>query len=69
MNFKFMIKSQYIYDILTLLCDGDEEGMALHAQIPYLTESRYDYTGGGVFVGFSYSPGIKHIEVKSQITL
>ena len=65
-----MIKSKFISDILDLLLDEDNEGIALRPQIEFLTDSKYNYTGGGLFVTFSHSDGIeKHKYSKSNLIL
>jgi|TARA_R110001599_G_scaffold24835_5_gene89439 hypothetical protein len=61
-----MLKSKFISDILTLLLDGDEEGILAAKQIPFLEESDYEYTGGGVCIGFSTSKGILDFKVKTK---
>jgi len=45
---------------LELLLDGYEEGIALKKQVDFLPDIRYDYTGFGGFVTFSYSNGISN---------
>jgi hypothetical protein len=56
-----VIKSKYITDILDLLLDGDNEGIAVRPQLKFLTDSKYDYTPSGLFVTFSHTDGIdKH---------
>lgn len=54
-----MITSKFINHILDLLLDGDELGKAVRLQIKFLSEKEYNYTGVGVFVSFSHSPGIE----------
>jgi hypothetical protein len=46
-----MIKSQFIKDILDLLLDG-REGQLFRHQFESLTDTKYKYTGSGVFVTF-----------------
>jgi hypothetical protein len=53
-----VIKSKYISDILDLLLDGDNEGVAVRPQLEFLTDAKYDHTGSGLFVTFSHSDGI-----------
>ena len=53
-----MIKSKYISDILDLLLDGDNEGIAVRPQLEFLTDTKYDFTGSGLFVTFSHGDGI-----------
>jgi hypothetical protein len=60
-----MIKSKYIADILDLLLDGDTAGASARLQIPFLTDEDYEYTGSGLFVGFSHTDGI--IKYKTSI--
>ena len=56
-----MINSKYISDILNLLLDGDNESIAVRPQLEFLTDTKYEYTGSGLFVTFSHSDGInKH---------
>ena len=65
-----MIKSKYILDILNLLLDGDDEGLSTRNQMPFLTEDNFEYTGSGLFVGFSYSEDIfNHKIAKSDLIL
>ena len=35
------------------MLDGDDDGLLLRKQIPFLTDSEYEYTGVGVVVAFS----------------
>jgi hypothetical protein len=53
-----MIKSKFISDIIDLLLDGDAEGIAARPQIQYLTDEKYDYSVGGLFVIFSHDEEI-----------
>ncbi|RAW00279.1 hypothetical protein [Pseudochryseolinea flava] len=55
-----MIKSKYIADILDLLLDGDELGQQARAQIAFLTEKNFDYTGVGLFVKFDHAEEIEN---------
>ena len=65
-----MVKSQFIKDILTLLLDGDKEGLVAKNQIDFLTESKFDYTGVGVFITFKRENGIEEFKVtKSDLIL
>lgn len=64
-----MIQSRFIADILDLLLDGDEDGVALRSQIPFLTDSDYEYTGAGLFVGFSHSEPINQFKLTSNTTV
>ncbi|WP_242927680.1 hypothetical protein [Pontibacter vulgaris] len=65
-----MVKSQFIKDILTLLLDGDKEGVEAKKQIDFLTESKIDYTGVGVFISFKYEKGIEKFKAtKSDLIL
>ncbi|HEY4651630.1 MAG TPA: hypothetical protein VIG72_09455 [Pontibacter sp.] len=65
-----MVKSQFIKDILTLLLDGDKEGLVAKHQIDFLTESKFDYTGVGVFITFKRENGIEEFKVtKSDLIL
>ncbi|WP_207214197.1 hypothetical protein [Brumimicrobium glaciale] len=54
-----MIQSKFIQDILTLLLEGDEESEEVKKQIDFLTETKFDYTGVGVFISFEHMNGIK----------
>ncbi|THU38044.1 hypothetical protein FAM09_15275 [Niastella caeni] len=58
-----MIKSKYISDILELLLDGDIDGLSAKQQLPFITEDDFEYTGGGLFVRFSYSNKIINYKV------
>ncbi len=64
-----MIQSRFIADIIDLLLDGDEEGTALRNQIPFLTDSDYEYTGAGLFVGFLYDKAIYQFKLTSSTIL
>ncbi|MEX2363968.1 MAG: hypothetical protein WD597_10100 [Balneolaceae bacterium] len=64
-----MLKSKFISDILTLLLDGDEEGILAAKQIPFLEESDYEYTGGGVCIGFSASKDILDFKITTKENL
>lgn len=61
-----MLKSKFISDILTLLLDGDENGILAAKQIPFLEEPDYEYTGSGVFIGFSASSSINDFKVTTK---
>ncbi len=61
-----MLKSTFISDILTLLLDGDRNGILAAKQIPFLEESDYEYTGSGVFIGFSSSSDISNFKVSTK---
>jgi hypothetical protein len=65
-----VIKSNYINDILELLLDCDEEGLSAKQQIPYLTETEFDYTGSGLFVYFGHNIEIEKFKtVKPNLVL
>ena len=65
-----VIKSKYIFDILDLLLDVDNEGIAVRPQLQFLTDTKYEYTGSGLFVTFSHSDGIdKHKYSKDDLVL
>ncbi len=61
-----MIKSNFITDILDLLLDGDKDGKLLRQQIPFLNDSKYDYTGAGLFVTFNHDIGIEKFKLKND---
>ncbi|WP_055437654.1 hypothetical protein [Lacinutrix algicola] len=65
-----MLKSEFISNILELLLDGDKEGIDAKLQLEYLTESDYEYTGSGVFIGFEHKNGIEKFKAdKSDLIL
>jgi hypothetical protein len=65
-----MLKSKFIADILDLLLDGDRDGIKAKSQIEFITESDYEYTGTGVFIGFKHKNGIeKHRSEKDDLIL
>ncbi|WP_452227619.1 hypothetical protein [Lacinutrix sp. MEBiC02404] len=65
-----MLKSKFIADILELLLDGDSDGIKAKSQIEFITESDYEYTGNGVFIGFEHKNGIeKHRFEKDKLIL
>jgi hypothetical protein len=55
-----MLKSKFIKDILTLLLDGDKEGIKIKRQLEFITETEFKYTGMGVFVIFKQENGIEN---------
>ncbi|WP_162127618.1 hypothetical protein [Flavobacterium phycosphaerae] len=61
-----MVKSIYIANILELLLDNDEDGIAARKQLPFITENEITYTGGGFVVNFNQLEGIA--EYKTTIT-
>ncbi|NII27033.1 hypothetical protein HB364_18225 [Pseudoflavitalea sp. X16] len=61
-----MITSTYIKDILTLLLDGDNEGLAAKPQLEFIVDAEYQYTGGGLFVSFSYKDGIEAYSIDKK---
>jgi len=44
---------------MKLILDGDNDGMKAKLQLEYLSESDYEYTGSGVFIGFEHKSGIE----------
>jgi hypothetical protein len=54
-----MIQSKFIMDIMEMLLDKDDEGIALRKQLEFLTDSKYEYTGAGVYVNFESLAGIE----------
>lgn len=58
-----MIKSPYITNILDLLLDGDREGLLARQQLPFLSDTNYEYTSGGLFVSFEHLEGIENFKV------
>lgn len=60
-----MIKSKYIFDIIDLLLDGDEEGIMARRQIEFLTEKEIIFTGPGAFIYFSNTEQIEKYKVKN----
>ncbi|WP_276479360.1 hypothetical protein [Paraflavitalea pollutisoli] len=65
-----MIQSRIVTDILELALDGDEADRLLYAQLPFLQEDDYEYTGYGLFISFTHTAGImQHKYVKSQARL
>ena len=55
-----MLKSKFTATILELLLDGDKEEINAKSQLKYLSESDYEYTGSGVFIGFEHKSKIKN---------
>jgi len=58
-----VIKSEYITRILELLLDGDKEGLLARQQMPFLVDTNYDYTSGGLFVSFEHLQGVEKFKV------
>lgn len=54
-----MLKSRFVNSVLTLLLDGDSEGLEVKGQKDYLSETEFEYTGAGVFVSFNHATGIE----------
>jgi hypothetical protein len=61
-----MIASTFILNILDLLLNGDELGLAIRRQIPFLTDAEYDYTGVGLFVTFRHNDEIVKYETTKE---
>ncbi|QNF33740.1 hypothetical protein HUW51_13795 [Adhaeribacter swui] len=61
-----MVRSKFIKDILTLLLDGDEEGVFARNQLNYITEKEVEYTGAGVFIYFKYANGIEKFQLENR---
>lgn len=61
-----MIKSKYINDILDLLLEDDEAGKQLRQQMIYLADTKYEYTGVGLFVSFSHADGIHNYKLPNN---
>ncbi len=65
-----MIKSKFIRDILTLLLDGDQDGLQVKRQMGFITENDINYTGVGVFVKFEQSARIEEFKaLKTDLVL
>ncbi|MFB9865218.1 hypothetical protein [Rufibacter immobilis] len=63
---RIVIQSKYIRDILTLLLDGDPEGLAAKKQLDYIRENKSNYTGAGVFVSFEHLQGIVSYKTENK---
>lgn len=48
-----MIASPFIYDMLDLLLDGDEQGFVARNQLPFLTEAEIEIIADGFVVYFT----------------
>jgi len=53
-----MIQSTFIQNIVSLLIETDEHEQLLQSQIKLLQESKYEYTGSGVFISFAALPAL-----------
>lgn len=49
---------------MDLLLDGDDEGISTRQQLEYLSEENFEYTGSGVFVGFTHKEKAKDFKSK-----
>jgi hypothetical protein len=65
---QIMIQSKFIKDVLDLLLDGDELGLSLRKQLPFLTDTEYEYTNAGSFVTFSHSNEVNEFKVSMEGT-
>ena len=54
---------------MDLLLDGEEDAVRLKAQLPYLTDSEYEYTGVGLFVSFEQNKGIEPTILENERTI
>ena len=61
-----MIKSRFIYDVLDLLLDGDDDGMLAQNQLPFLTDAEFEYSNEGLFVHFSYDDRIENHKIATE---
>lgn len=65
-----MIKSQFILDILDLLLDGDRKSEFVKNQLPYLSDSEYNYTNGaGCFIYFLHIEEIIKYKTRESFIL
>lgn len=48
-----------VLDLLELLLKGDSNGEVFYQQVPYLTISKVEYTGSGVFIHFTLLPDVE----------
>lgn len=65
-----MIKSKFIQDVLTLLLDGDKDGKEVNGQLEFISETKLNYTGAGVFIYFDHADGIENFKAtKSDLVL
>lgn len=64
-----MITSAFVLDILKLTLDfglADTDYKKLLDQIHFLSIESYEYTGGGVFIGFRHFPGIEEYRINQD---
>lgn len=64
-----MIKSTFIYNILSLLIEGHECETYLQKQLDFLIDSDYSYTGSGLIVTFTHDKAINNSKVNSDYVL
>ena len=51
---------------MTLLLDGDKDGLEVKKQRDFITENQVNYTGVGVFISFSCEPEIEKFKASKQ---
>jgi hypothetical protein len=64
-----MIGSTFILNILDLLLNDDELGIAIRPQIDHVTDAVYNYTGVGLYVTFECDEKIVRSVGEEQIIL
>lgn len=62
-----MIQSQFIEDILVFFAHEIAPEFPLSNQIPYLTETAFEYTGVGLFVSFSSTKDVTNFKLPEDI--
>jgi hypothetical protein len=61
-----MISSPYILHLMSLLLDGDAEGVFAKNQMDFLEIIDLKYTGMGVFVSFSHTSGAEKFRMANH---
>jgi len=61
-----MIRSKYITEILNLLLELDCDGRSLKPQLKFLSDDKYEYTGSGLIVRFTYDNEGKTHRIESE---
>lgn len=62
-----MIDSKLALDILNLIFDGEKDTELFKKQIDYLTVSKIEYSGVGVFISFESDAKIKKYKAYSEL--
>ncbi|SCY28960.1 hypothetical protein [Flavobacterium caeni] len=64
-----MIQSTFVYNILDLLLDGDEDGFSARSQLQHLTDVETHYDAEGVVVYFDFDGPLPEPDDEEDLVL